>query len=488
MHARGACVGCRATRCRALAVTGPARRSSSAAARPLGGAAASLVAAAVLTGQLSIGWCNDLLDRAATSPPAARTSRWPRARSRRARSRSPAGWRPRPACRCRSPAAGGPALAHLVGGGGRLGLRPRAQAHLWSWLPYAVSFALLTAFLTLGPARAPRTAGLAAAGRCAAGHRGALPQRRARRRGRPRGGRARAAPAARRRAAAVGRAPCCSRRPALVVHRRPGAAAVVGLGRPGRRRRLRRRRRPCSGARGEPGRAPVPARRRDRRRGRRAAGRPGTRPRLSVASLRFRRGAHPASRAGPEPRLARRRRAPSLPPRCWPAARAGFDATSAKPYAPSDGIMADSGDLRVLNALVVAADGDSTGVVSATIANRGDRRRRADRPDQPGRHRRPHRRRRPRRRVGRSGSAPTPSCRRPSATSTARPARRSRCSLQLPPGRAADDRDRRGPGRRRLRVDHAAARPASPSSRRRSLEPALEPCIRARTCSPARAR
>ena len=52
---------------------------------------------------------------------------------------------------------------------------------------------------------------------------------------------------------------------------------------------------------------------------------------------------------------------------------AGFDATSTKPYAPSDGILANSGDLRVQNALVVASDAVSSGVVIMTIANRGDR-------------------------------------------------------------------------------------------------------------------
>jgi hypothetical protein len=50
---------------------------------------------------------------------------------------------------------------------------------------------------------------------------------------------------------------------------------------------------------------------------------------------------------------------------------AGFDATSTKPYAPSDGILASSGDLRVLNALVVAAEGADTGLVSMTVVNRG---------------------------------------------------------------------------------------------------------------------
>ncbi len=50
----------------------------------------------------------------------------------------------------------------------------------------------------------------------------------------------------------------------------------------------------------------------------------------------------------------------------------GFSATSAEPYAPSDGLQATSGDLKVLNALVVSAETGSDGLVSATIANQGD--------------------------------------------------------------------------------------------------------------------
>ena len=50
---------------------------------------------------------------------------------------------------------------------------------------------------------------------------------------------------------------------------------------------------------------------------------------------------------------------------------AGFDATSTRPYAPADGVIADSGDLKVLNALVVAADGADTGLVSMTVVNKG---------------------------------------------------------------------------------------------------------------------
>jgi len=50
---------------------------------------------------------------------------------------------------------------------------------------------------------------------------------------------------------------------------------------------------------------------------------------------------------------------------------AGFDATSTKPYAPADGVIASSGDLRVLNALVVVAEGGDEGLVSMTVVNRG---------------------------------------------------------------------------------------------------------------------
>lgn len=47
------------------------------------------------------------------------------------------------------------------------------------------------------------------------------------------------------------------------------------------------------------------------------------------------------------------------------------DAQLARSY--SDGVMADAGDLRVVHALVVAGEDADAGVVSMTIANRGDR-------------------------------------------------------------------------------------------------------------------
>ena len=50
----------------------------------------------------------------------------------------------------------------------------------------------------------------------------------------------------------------------------------------------------------------------------------------------------------------------------------GFDATSTQDYAPSDGIVAGDGDMRVLNALVVAAEDADDGAVSMTVVNRGE--------------------------------------------------------------------------------------------------------------------
>ena len=51
------------------------------------------------------------------------------------------------------------------------------------------------------------------------------------------------------------------------------------------------------------------------------------------------------------------------------ACGAGFDATAIQPYSPSDGTMANTGDIRIQNALVVASPTVSTGVIVASIAN-----------------------------------------------------------------------------------------------------------------------
>jgi hypothetical protein len=52
---------------------------------------------------------------------------------------------------------------------------------------------------------------------------------------------------------------------------------------------------------------------------------------------------------------------------------AGFNAQTIQPYSATDGAIGNSGDIRVLNALVVAAPDQTRGVISLTIVNRGDR-------------------------------------------------------------------------------------------------------------------
>jgi hypothetical protein len=52
---------------------------------------------------------------------------------------------------------------------------------------------------------------------------------------------------------------------------------------------------------------------------------------------------------------------------------AGNNAQTLKPYSPADGVVANSGSIRVLNALVVADPAGTTGVVSLTIVDRGNR-------------------------------------------------------------------------------------------------------------------
>lgn len=135
------------------AVTVLATAVSAAAGRPAVGCA--LVAGAVLSGQLSIGWSNDLLDRRrdaasgradkplATGAVSVRTT-W-RACGAAAVATVPlslaSGWR-----------AG---VAHLLGVAGGWAYNLGVKRTIASFLPYAVSFSLLTAFVTLGLPGAP---------------------------------------------------------------------------------------------------------------------------------------------------------------------------------------------------------------------------------------------------------------------------------------------------------------------------------------------
>ncbi|MGZ4595994.1 MAG: hypothetical protein ACXV4A_14550 [Actinomycetes bacterium] len=52
---------------------------------------------------------------------------------------------------------------------------------------------------------------------------------------------------------------------------------------------------------------------------------------------------------------------------------AGFSAQTVQTYAPADGVLGNNGSIRVVNALVVAGDGATTGVVSMSVVNVGDR-------------------------------------------------------------------------------------------------------------------
>ena len=150
----------------------------------------------MLTGQLSIGWCNDLVDRERDL-----------AAGRRDKPLVTGIVRPRAVALCCGLAASAcvplslasgwqAGLAHLAGVAGGWAYDLGLKRTWWSWLPYAVSFALLTAFLTLGLPGQPGAAGLAAARRSPARHRSALPQRGPRHRRRPGRGGARAAAAA----------------------------------------------------------------------------------------------------------------------------------------------------------------------------------------------------------------------------------------------------------------------------------------------------
>ncbi len=136
-----------------FAVTAFATAVAAAAGRSPAGCL--LVAGAVLTGQLSIGWLNDLLDRDRD-----------RAAGRRDKPLATGAVPPRlvrfacavavVACVPLSLASGAAAgAAHLGGVAGGWAYDLGLKRTVLSFLPYAVSFGLLTAFLTLGLAGHP---------------------------------------------------------------------------------------------------------------------------------------------------------------------------------------------------------------------------------------------------------------------------------------------------------------------------------------------
>ncbi len=115
------------------------------------GAGLAVTSLAVLTGQLSVGWSNDAydatrdLDAGRTAKPTVRgdvTARilWRSAVVALA------------VCVLASYAAAGPVggSAHLVAVASAWSYNLRLKATVWSWLPYAVSFGLVPAFVTYG--------------------------------------------------------------------------------------------------------------------------------------------------------------------------------------------------------------------------------------------------------------------------------------------------------------------------------------------------
>ena len=116
----------------------------------LGPGRIALVVAAVLTGQLSIGWSNDLIDLArdrAVGPQdkplvdGRVSERTVRGRLRRSRSSRP--------CRCRSRCGWLAGAVHLVCVAAGWAYNLGVKATPWSWLPYAVAFGGLPAFVSL---------------------------------------------------------------------------------------------------------------------------------------------------------------------------------------------------------------------------------------------------------------------------------------------------------------------------------------------------
>ncbi len=145
-----------------IVVTGLA--AGLAVAAGAGAPTTALIAAAVLTGQLSVGWSNDWLDAErdrrvgrATKPVV--TGRVDAATLRRAALAALA------VCIPASLGTGlGPGAVHLAAVGGAWAYNVRLKATVWSWLPFAFSFGLLPVFVQLaaGAAVAPWSA-LAAA-------------------------------------------------------------------------------------------------------------------------------------------------------------------------------------------------------------------------------------------------------------------------------------------------------------------------------------
>ena len=127
-------------------------------------AGTALIGAAVLTGQLSVGWSNDLID-ADRDVAAARHDKPLATGAVSARTVRVAAGCGLAACVPLSLAngwlAGG---AHLVGVAAAWAYNLGVKRTVWSWLPYALAFGLLPAFVTLSLPGAPWPRWWAAAG------------------------------------------------------------------------------------------------------------------------------------------------------------------------------------------------------------------------------------------------------------------------------------------------------------------------------------
>jgi 4-hydroxybenzoate polyprenyltransferase len=147
----------------AAVVTGLA--AALAAALGSGWGTVALVAVAVGTGQLSVGWSNDWID-AARDVAVGRTDKPVVAGLLTARTLRLAALVALAVCVAASLALGAAAgAAHLVAVAGAWAYNARLKQTVWSWLPYALSFALLAVAVVLaapGP-RVPAAWALAAA-------------------------------------------------------------------------------------------------------------------------------------------------------------------------------------------------------------------------------------------------------------------------------------------------------------------------------------
>lgn len=108
-----------------------------------------LVAVAVGTGQLSVGWSNDWID-APRDIAVGRTDKPMVAGLLTARTLRDAALAAVAVCVVTSLALGGaPGAAHLVAVGGAWAYNACLKTTVWSWLPYALSFGLLAVFVVL---------------------------------------------------------------------------------------------------------------------------------------------------------------------------------------------------------------------------------------------------------------------------------------------------------------------------------------------------